>query len=780
MNKNSSKMFFNTMSENEELVDVPEASIQERIHVVRQELERVYQSKSWRLTRPFRAIRRAIAGSEKLQISSGNSWQKELTATRYDKEAQQLGGQDLLNAQAELNAVYNSSSWVLTQPLRALIRILWHGKNHLYLLARLLRNHMVQALSVFANSLRQLLYVVARSNVVPPWIKYRILEYGTKFVAHIFQPHSNESNRKMMKSLAKERQASLYKASPPCADAVLPDIEISVVTHNSRDWVQGFFKSLCEQNYPLEKITLHFVDNDSNDGTLNLVNSLAESVSGRFKSVNVYSRPNLGFGAGHDFAIKNCVSAYVLVSNIDLEFEKDAIERVVAFAEADKSNTASWELRQKPYEHPKYYDPVTMEVAWSSHACVLLRRSAYEAVGGYEKRIFMYGEDVELSYRFRDFGYSVKYVPHSVVWHHTYKHAHEVKPLQFTGSTLANAYIRLRYGTVKDIVAIPMLYMALLARPSEIENSKKLILKNALKIMANAVYFLSTRKKSELSFPFRAWDYEMQKDGAFLELKPMSQELPLVSVITRTYSGREKWLREAIASVMNQTYPNIEMVIVEDGGDSQEELVDRLKEYLPSGKRIVFSGQPKKGRSFNGNAGLSLATGKYCVFLDDDDLFFPDHIETLVGEILSSPECNGVYSLSWEVETSTFGSGVDPHYEEMSHTTPQIFRQEFSQDVIKHHNFLPIQAVLFKSHLFDKFGGFAVEMDALEDWDLWVRYSSDGPFKYVEKTTSLFRTPHEIDERARRHQVLHDSYAYAKKRQKMFFGAKDPMPESVF
>lgn len=779
MKNDGSKFVKNAERENQDSSCVSRELVQDRLNLARGELERVYESKSWQLTRPFRKVRKAIFGRQEEETNSGSSGAGEANAEKYDSDSLQGVNYDVADIQAELNAIYNSRSWRLTLPLRVFARILWHGRNHLYLFLRVSRNYALHALRLVANGLRNLMYTFARSNLLPPWIKYRAIEYCTKIVSYLFQAHSNESNKKMMRYLAKGRQNALHETNFSCDGNILPTIEITVVTYNSRDWVRGYIESLCKQNYPLEKITLHFVDNNSSDGTCEFIKDLTTSVSDKFNAINIYSRPNLGFGAGHDFAVKKCTSDYILVSNIDLVFEKDTIERVVSFAIVDQSNTASWEVRQKPYEHPKYYDPVTMEVAWSSHACVLIRRSAYEHVGGYEKRIFMYGEDVELSYRFRDFGYSIKYVPQSVVWHHTYKHANEVKPVQFTGSTLANAFIRLRYGTIKDILAIPALYVALLARPSVVPNAKSLILKNFVKIVINAPYFLSTRKKSDLPFPFRAWDYEMQKDGAFHELKPMPKDPPLVSVVTRTYAGREKWLREAIASVMNQTYPNIEMVIVEDGGTSQEALVSTLGRRLPRGKRIVFSGQPKNGRSYNGNAGLSLASGEYCVFLDDDDLFFPDHVETLVSEMLSSPKCNGVYSLSWEVETRVFDADAESHYEEMSHTTPLIFRQEFSQEVIKHHNFLPIQAVLFKSHLFRKFGGFAVEMDALEDWDLWVRYTSDGPFKYVEKTTSLFRTPHDMDERARRHKVLHDSYSFAKERQKVFFGTKDTVSESV-
>ena len=151
-----------------------------------------------------------------------------------------------------------------------------------------------------------------------------------------------------------------------------------------------------------------------------------------------------------------------------MEFEPNSIINLVTFAQQDSAETASWEMRQKPYEHPKYYDPKTLETTWSSSACILFRKEAIDKIGGYEKRIFMYGEDVELSYRLRDHGYKLKYYPKAVCWHYTYEEENEVKPIQFLGSTLANVYIRLRYGSIKDILKGYFLYFRLLFKPETV------------------------------------------------------------------------------------------------------------------------------------------------------------------------------------------------------------------------------------------------------------------------------------------------------------------------
>lgn len=649
----------------------------------------------------------------------------------------------------EINSLKNSSSWRLTAPIRRFMGLVPISLNYWLSLNWLER----KAWGCLYNRL---------SHKVPIFGYLR--KIYIKVNLNIRGACNSSTNILSLQALSARR--SIYTNSNINLEKYeWPEIDISIVAFNSARWIKPFFLSLEQQSYPLNKINLVIVDHGSTDGTVALFDEIINSNIDRFLSIKLIHQENFGFGAGHARAISEGNSEFCLVTNLDIEFEKNAISRVVEYALNDRDgNAASWEFRQIPYEHPKYYDPVTLETNWSSHACVLLRRDAYSKVGGYDSQIFMYGEDVEFSYRLRSYGYSLRYVPSAVVRHFTYEAPTQIKPLQYGGSTIGNIYIRLRYGNWRDRVFGFSMYALLLLKAPVFEGSKKILIKNAISGVKKIPHFLSNRGKSTAYYPFRKFDYEMIRDGAFYEIKPAPccLQSPLVTIITRTYEGRGFLLVQAIQSVFNQTYPNIELLIVEDGGDSQQPFVSKMADKSPDGCVVHFISNDKLGRSSAGNVGLAAAKGDFVMFLDDDDLLFSDHLETLMSVLNSDTSLSAAYSLAFEVYTRLDINNEE--YMEESFHTPDIFRQEWDYEVLKDHNFIPIQSILFNRNLYISRGGFDPNLDQLEDWNLWLRYGYRNKFAYVAKTTSLYRVPAELNVRLDRAKILDAAYVEAKLR----------------
>jgi GT2 family glycosyltransferase len=606
-----------------------------------------------------------------------------------------------------------------------------------------------------------------------------------------------------------------------------PDIDLSLVTYNSQRWLPDFFRSLAAQDFPLSKIHLSIVDHSPDEDCVEALHREVEGLP--LASVEIERRENLGFGAGHNRAVALGQSEFVLVSNVDLTFEADTLARLVGEAIADEPNVAAWECRQKPFEHPKNYDILTHNTPWVSGACLLLRRSAFEQIGGFDERFFMYGEDVDLSLRLREQGYHLRYCPDCVVWHHAYEQPGQIKAGQYFGATLANMYLRLRFGTARDIAIGLAMQAALLVHPSPVAGRLRGVLRNYGKLIQNAWYFIESRShknprphrgrghgegatkgsaftltrrvsrvdlslnegEGNLKAEFRKWDYALHREGAFVAAMALPADPPLVSIVVRTYPGRLPLLKQALASLQAQTWRNLEVVVVEDGGETCRNYVSELNSKpsppgrgegegtdnssphppgftgrpLPEGEatvQFVYHAAPKFGRCRTGNIGLELATGVFIGFLDDDDLLFADHVETLATTLLAHGGMNAAYAHAWEVETA-FTPGAWTLY----HEQPPRGRmpRAFDAKALWCANYIPIQTVLFRRELYEKHGGFHEPLDALEDWDLWQRYALDGYFLYVDKTTSIYRTPANRDTRPERMLALARYYRLAAERQ---------------
>lgn len=671
-------------------------------------------------------------------------------STLGDEVLLQYYQQQHLVLQEHVQAMEQSLSWRITAPLRFAKRIpqltrKWGAMNWL-------------AFATWRLLFRTLVARIPGLRVV----RQQYLHWKFQLLASERALWNSRDNMPALQALSLRRfDPQAWIESPVDKLVDYPPLDISVVSFNSARWVQPFLASLQAQTYPLASIHLCVVDHGSQDDAVAQFEYWFTQYGEQFASVALIQQENLGFGAGHDRAIRAGTSEFCLVTNLDMEFLPDSLTTLVRAALTDtQQQVASWEVRQIPFEHPKYYDPVTLETHWSSHACILLRRSAYQQVGGYEPRIFMYAEDVELSYRLRSHGYVLKYIPQAVVKHFTYEEAGQVKPLQFTGSALGNVAIRLRYGNWLDrLVALP-LYSALLLRPEAFPGARTWLFKQGWAFLPNVVHFMRGKGNVPAYFPLRRFDYELTREGAFLEVAVPLQasDVPLVSIITRTYRGRGALLRQAMQSVFNQTYPNIELLVVEDGGDTQQVLVESLQ--APAHCQVRFIACEKLGRSGAGNTALAVARGEYVMFLDDDDLLFADHVETLLTVLRNDPDLAAAYALAFEVLTN-MNEDLSGYTETAFHT-PDIFYQAWDYEVMLDHNFIPIQAIIFKRALYLERGGFDVTLDQLEDWNLWIRYGYGNRFAYVPKTTSLFRSPADFAVRASRHALLHDAYHLAK------------------
>lgn len=551
-----------------------------------------------------------------------------------------------------------------------------------------------------------------------------------------------------------------------------PLISIIIVTYNSSRFIEDAIDSIVNQKYPLDSIELVIVDNGSKDGTADKVYRNIDKYKDKLHIHFIDTKKNNGFGKGVNIGVKSASenARYVLLVNPDCQLYQNTIEELVSAAQATlEHNYRLWECRQMPYEHPKHYSPVTLETSWSSGACCLIHKETFEKIGGFDQNIFLYMEDVDLSWRIRMNGYQLMYVPFAKVRHDTYDEARQVKSTQYYNSVLYGLYLRLKYGSLSDIRWYCRQYTGLIKNtPNHLPHERRTLIRQLARLLIlvpKALFFrlVAHKKLKEFKPQFMAHDFEYCREGAFVKSDidiEKEKILPKVSIVVRTM-GRKGFLREALTSIRNQTYGNVETIVIEDGPTTVKDMLEN--EFGSMDIKYYALGE-RRGRCRAGNVGLSKCTGKYLRFLDDDDLLYPTSIETAVYFMLKDDgNYQLAYDLSFEVPTKVISE--DPlKYEERDYKL--VYNQDFDPEIILHHNFIPIQNVLFDRELYERFGGFDEDLDALEDWDLWIRYSHHTGFLKIPKVTSLYRVPAEKSDIEKR-QVKLDGYYHVVKEKHM-------------
>ena len=553
-----------------------------------------------------------------------------------------------------------------------------------------------------------------------------------------------------------------------------PAIDVLIVLYRPDaallgDVLRALVRAMAEGAPPLSVRLWH------NDGAPPATGALADTyaevrASGLTLTVDG-NDDNVGFGGGINRLLAQASAPFVLLLNQDAIPEPGAIATLWQVASTDAADTAAWEMRQIPYEHPKLYDPVTLTTEWVSGAAVLLRSAALREVGGFEPRIFMYGEDVDLSWRLRCAGHRLRYVARAAVVHHTYAAADAVKPLQALEGIYVNLCLRTRYAGHRQIAQGLSMALAEWLLPPSFPGRRRGIARAVLKFLRNYRYFVTSRRAAPGFEPrFAGWGYEVRRDGAFHPFKAAAERpspAPLVSILIRTHR-RGGFLREALTTVANQTHRPIEAVVVEDGSDEGAAVCAEFAGRLDVQYHRL---DPAAGRSVAGNLALARARGEWLCFLDDDDQFFADHVEVLLDAV-TEHRLKGAYALAWRT-TTRIEDGSRPTYQELN--LERYPDEAFSRVTLWHHNFMPIQSVLFHRSLYERHGGFAEDMDQLEDWNLWTRYTIVDDFIQIRKVTSKYRVPAEISHTAERQRKLDEAYKDAVARQEQLVFDANPV-----
>lgn len=210
---------------------------------------------------------------------------------------------------------------------------------------------------------------------------------------------------------------------------------------------------------------------------------------------------------------------------------------------------------------------------------------------------------------------------------------------------------------------------------------------------------------------------------------------PLVTILISTYN-RPRTLKTALRSIYNQTYQNFEVRLTRDGGTPVD-----IWDF--NDKRMHFINRDEnKGLAYSFNESIVAAKGEYVCYLGDDDLFYPDHIETLVRALQSSPDYKVAYTDLYKVHC---------RIEKNGRRTPMAKNIEVSRDfdrmsLLRFNNMLHV-SLMHTLDMFNLAGLYDPKITSLLDWDINRRMCFYTDFLHVNVVTGEYYAPMQENDR---------------------------------
>jgi glycosyltransferase involved in cell wall biosynthesis len=216
---------------------------------------------------------------------------------------------------------------------------------------------------------------------------------------------------------------------------------------------------------------------------------------------------------------------------------------------------------------------------------------------------------------------------------------------------------------------------------------------------------------------------------------------PLVSIVLPTYN-RPQLLRRALWCIKEQTFTDYEVIVVNDAGD----FVSGFPEFQNA---TYIDHSENKGLSASRNTGIKAATGKYITYQDDDDIWFPEHLETLVEHLESLPQVHAAYTdcYRWYDEKYLFASSKK------------------SGDIGKNgRTVVAIICLMHERKLLDDLGMFDEEMRCMEDWDFIIRMNRKHKILHIPQFTACYSKRMSVNQLSTDADKMRDAYNLIKER----------------
>ncbi len=226
----------------------------------------------------------------------------------------------------------------------------------------------------------------------------------------------------------------------------------------------------------------------------------------------------------------------------------------------------------------------------------------------------------------------------------------------------------------------------------------------------------------------------------------------LVSIVTPSFN-QGKYLRRTIDSVLAQTYPHIEYLVM-DGG-STDNSVAILESY---GSAFHWESTPDRGQTHAINKGLAQVSGNILAYLNSDDVLFPSTIEKVVSHFEENPNWDMVFGRADYIDESDCFLG-------------EYATRPFNLDLLAENCFICQPAAFWRRRVVEKIGPFDESLKFCMDYEYWIRMADAGfHLEYVEDKLAASRMYPQTKTASCRKEIYRESIAICRN----YFGSVSP------
>lgn len=479
---------------------------------------------------------------------------------------------------------------------------------------------------------------------------------------------------------------------------VTPKVSVIIPCYNQAQFLEDSVSSILAQSF--EDWECIIVNDGSPDDTSAVARELLRKDPKA--RIRLLEKENGGLASARNFGIESARGRYILPLDADDKLDSNFLKETVAILDNNPEFSIVYTDEQNFGElnhiHVKGDSRLDVLKYGNVHDyCSLYRKEVWERVGGYSPAMYLGGED---------WNFWVAAAKHG------FKSFHLQKPLFFYRNR-PNTMVSGTLASLDEVWAHIVFHHPEIYTKEEIEKAKNILANTKPENIEKLKIALKKHPDNKI----------LQKiaEAVFGKKNDL-----LVSVIIPTYNRPDLLIR-VIRSVKEQTYKNIEIIVINDAGKEVSDIVNFFSEEL----NIVYIryGQNRKHAGAR-NVALRVARGDIICYLDDDDVFLPDHVERVVDELLRAPEAKFVYTKAVYVIES-YGRG-QPH--EVDRTDPHG-ESFYSKERLHVCNYIPINTWGHWKHVIEEVGFFDESLDTFEDWDFLLRCSRSFDLVHIPVVT---------------------------------------------